>query len=110
MRPKNTPSDGRTVRHQGYGLCERCHTAIRRLGKLESYNKPPYAEVRRCLKGQTCDFCEGVRWLADNGVSVYDWARRLDTNPIALQRRLYRHNKHRLANMLRPALCEKVSA
>ena len=48
--------------------------------------------------------------MADTGAPVHTWARRLGTNPISLQRRLYRHNKHELAQMLQPVLFEEISA
>lgn len=105
MRPKHRRADGVTTRHHGYGYCERCYLRRLRAGTLpevEGDRKRPYRAVRRCLAGETCDRCEDVGDLDRLGVSPWDWAERLDTNPVSMQRQLYRHGKSALAQKMAP--------
>lgn len=109
MRPKHRKADGVTTRHHGYGYCERCYNRRLRTGALpepENGRKRPYRIRRRCLAGEVCDRCEDVADLDRLGVSPWDWAERLDTTPVNLQRQLYRHGKHNLAHRLEPIITD----
>lgn len=96
LRPKSRKSigDGSVV-HVGHGYCQVCRDRIRNGPPLPRRN---YSGVRRCKAGQDpCPFCENVIWLAENGVSPFDWAARLNTTNTNLARRLYRHHRPGLA-------------
>lgn len=99
------------VKHQARGLCGTCYSIEFRNGRLKNWpvlekmgTKPT---VRlRCAAGQVCAYCEDVADLDDHGTSPWEWADRMGTTPINLQRNLYRHGKHDLARKLAPIVNE----
>ena len=99
-RPKQTPADGRTVRRVGFGYCERCYLKLRREGKLAAtreYQPTAYSDVRECIAGTLCDFCQDVAWLIEQGQTAQEIVDRYRRGARALYRRLLRHNKRYLA-------------
>lgn len=62
------------------------------------------AKTRRTRPGsqrRIADFLEDVSWMAATGESLSGAARRLDTQPASLERRLTRSGAHDLAAALR---------